>query len=77
MDTSFHNMNTLFSQLGLPDDDVSIKAFIREHHHLNKSVRIDKAPFWTTVQARFLREAYQDDSDWVEIVDSLDAQLRH
>ncbi len=77
MDTSFHTMNTLFSQLGLPDDEASIKAFILEHHHLNQNVRIDKAPFWTTVQARFLREAYQDDSDWVEIVDSLDAQLRH
>ena len=38
MDTSFHTMNTLFSQLGLPDDDVSVEAFIREHHHLNNNV---------------------------------------
>lgn len=76
MDTSFHNMNSLFSQLGLPEDDNAIEAFVREHH-LESSVRIDQASFWSAMQSAFLKEAIQQDSDWTEIVDQLDARLRH
>jgi len=77
MDTSFHTMNSLFAQLGLPDDDSSIEAFVREHHHLDNNIRLDSAPFWTPMQAVFLKEAIQEDSDWTETVDQLDALLRH
>lgn len=76
MDTSFHNMNSLFSQLGLPENDNAIEAFVREHH-LESSVRIDQASFWSAMQSAFLKEAIQQDSDWTEIVDQLDARLRH
>lgn len=76
MDTSFHNMNSLFSQLGLPEDDNAIEAFVREHH-LESSVRIDQASFWSAMQSAFLKEAIQQDADWTEIVDQLDARLRH
>ena len=77
MDTSFHTMNNLFAQLGLPDDDISIETFFREHHHLDNNIRLDNAPFWTATQAKFLRDAFQEDSDWSEMVDQLDARLRH
>ena len=77
MDTSLHNINNLFLQLGLPDDDDSIDSFIRAHHHMDKNTRIDQASFWTTAQANFLSEAYHDDSDWVEVVDHLNVQLHH
>ncbi|UZE96212.1 DUF2789 domain-containing protein [Alkalimarinus alittae] len=77
MDTSFHTMNSLFSQLGLPDDDASIEKFVRQHQGLDKKVHLDKAPFWTPAQAKFIEEAFQDDSDWTEMVDHLDALLRH
>ena len=77
MDNLFHTMNNLFSQLGLPDDDISIEIFIREHHHLDNSIRLDKASFWTAAQAGFLREALQENADWSGIVDQLNAQLRH
>ena len=76
MDTSFHNMNSLFSQLGLPENDNAIETFVREHH-LESSVRIDQASFWSAMQSAFLKEAIQQDSDWTEIVDQLDARLRH
>ena len=76
MDTSIHNMNNLFAQLGLPDNDIAVEAFVREHH-LESNVRLDQANFWSTAQATFIREALQEDSDWSEMVDQLDARLRH
>lgn len=77
MDTSVHDLNTLFAQLGLPNSDREINDFIREHRDLRASVRLDHAPFWTAGQADFLREAIFDDSDWAGVVDQLDSSLRH
>ncbi|WP_250655969.1 DUF2789 domain-containing protein [Alkalimarinus coralli] len=77
MDTSFHSMNNLFAQLGLPDDDASIESFIRQHRFSDNSIRLNEASFWNEAQARFLCEAIQEDSDWAETVDQLNAQLRH
>lgn len=76
MDTSFHNMNSLFAQLGLPESDTAIATFVRDHH-LEGGVRLDQATFWSSAQATFIREALQEDSDWSEMVDQLDARLRH
>lgn len=76
MDTSTHTLSTLFAQLGLPDGDDEIDAFIIEHRNLVGSIRLDKAPFWTTAQSSFLREAIEEDSDWAEVVDQLDNSLR-
>ncbi len=77
MDLSNHyQINTLFSQLGLDSDKRSIEDFI-ENHHLSGSIRLDEAPFWTASQSTFLREAIEEDSDWAEIVDLLDSELRH
>ncbi len=77
MDIFQHTIGTLFAQIGLPDTDQYIQAFIREHRHLDNSIRLDQAPFWTTMQANFLKEAIEEDTDWTEIVDELDACLRH
>ncbi len=77
MDTSFHTLNTLFAQLGLPDSDRDIDAFVHRHCNLDGDVRLDKAMFWTPAQADFLREAILEDSDWGEVVDQLDSRLRH
>lgn len=35
-----------------------------------------QASFWTQAQASFLREAIEEDADWVELVDQLDVMLR-
>lgn len=76
MDTSNHfTLHALFEQLGLPASSEQIKAFIQAHP-LEPEQRITNANFWNESQAAFLQESICEDSDWVEIVDSLDAQLR-
>ena len=76
MDTSRHTLQTLFSQLGLPNSDRSMDAFFR-NHYLPRDIPLDRAAFWSVGQAQFLREAVEQDADWAETVDQLDALLRH
>lgn len=77
MDTSTHDLTTLFQQLGLPADAPAIDAFIRRHRPLPEATKLPNARFWTPAQAEFLREAWQQDAEWSEAVDELDARLRH
>ncbi|MCT7655389.1 DUF2789 domain-containing protein [Oceanimonas sp. NS1] len=35
-----------------------------------------EAPFWSHAQASFLKEGLQEDSDWAEVIDQLNASLR-
>ena len=76
MDLSSHTLNTLFAQLGLPASDEEIDQFI-EQHEIKHDCLLVAAEFWTVGQVAFLQEALQDDSDWAELVDQLDALLRH
>lgn len=76
MDLSTHTLNTLFAQLGLPASDEDIDQFILQHR-IEDDCPLVAAKFWTEGQAAFLQEALQDDSDWVQLVDQLDALLRH
>lgn len=71
-----HTLEALFAQLGLPNDESSIDAFIKEHP-LNHGTRLDKADWWNPGQQAFLQEAYAEDSDWVIVIEHLDALLRH
>jgi hypothetical protein len=64
----------LFSQLGLPNSDFAIARFIKEHP-LSEEVRLTDAEFWTDAQRQFLRESWQQDSDWCVAVDNLNALL--
>lgn len=75
MDTSSHTLNTLFKQLGLPDDGVAIEQFIYQNK-LSSNINLADADFWTASQSTFLREAIARDSDWAEVVDQLDTLLR-
>lgn len=75
MDRSVHTMNTLFEQLGLPDDDSYIDQFIRTHTIFSQKIRLDEATFWTASQANFIKESLDNDSDWSEVVDELNVQL--
>ncbi|MBD3656581.1 MULTISPECIES: DUF2789 domain-containing protein [Marinobacter] len=77
MDTTTHNLNTLFDQLGLPSDDASIEKFVASHSPLAREIALRDAPFWSQSQASFLEEGLEDDSDWAEVIDELDALLRH
>ena len=76
MDTTPHNLGTLFDQLGLPSDAVAIKNFIHWHRPLDPKTPLQQASWWTPAQAEFLTQAIGEDSDWAELVDELDALLR-
>ena len=76
MDTSRHTLQSLFEQLGLASSDAAIEAFVT-NNRLQASIPLEQAAFWNAGQAQFIREAIADDADWAEIVDQLDAQLRH
>ena len=75
MDTSVHNLQTLFRQLGLPFTDDAIEDFVNEHS-LDAGVKINEAPFWNHEQTQFLEKALYENSDWSEIVDIFDHLLR-
>jgi Protein of unknown function (DUF2789) len=77
MDTSKHTIQTLFEQLGLPADGDDIEAFVDSHRPLESSVKLHNAPFWSDAQAALLKQAIDDDAEWAEVVDELDALLRH
>ncbi len=75
MEPTIHTLNNLFAQLGLPSDDVEIDNFIKTHSHLDTSLSLSEAPFWTLSQAAFLREEILKDADWAEVIDQLNARL--
>lgn len=76
MDQTQHDFHELFQQLGLPNDEKSIRKFIASHS-LPEHTRLADADFWTPAQAQFLREAWTDDSDWALLMDQLNVSLRH
>ena len=76
MDTSSHTMQALFAQLGLPNSDIAMDNFM-QNNHLPAEIPLERAAFWSAGQAQFIREAISLDADWAEVVDHLDAQLRH
>ena len=76
MDTTEHTLNTLFAQLGLPEDNASISEFIKNHSPLDEEVPLAEAQWWSESQKRFLQEALQSDSDWAMPVDELNTLLR-
>lgn len=77
MDISKRSLGTLFEQLGLASDDASITQFVTRYGPLPGELTLADAPFWSESQANFLREGLADDSDWAELIDELDAMLRH
>ncbi|HJW26828.1 MAG TPA: DUF2789 domain-containing protein [Rhodocyclaceae bacterium] len=76
MDTAIHTMNDLFAQLGLPAEDGEIDRFIAAHNPVPEGVRLHEADFWSPAQADFLREEVSEDSEWAELIEHLNVQLR-
>ncbi len=71
-----HSLACLFKQLGLDSTDQAIQDFINQNAPLPGNVELHKAKFWSSSQASFLQQSKDDDADWAEIVDQLDAMLR-
>lgn len=76
MDTSNHNMQGLFAQLGLDDTRSGIYHFVKLHKIKEDDVTIAEADFWTPSQSSFIADSLAQDGDWSEIIDQLDAMLR-
>jgi len=77
MDSVYYSMCNLFKQLGLPSEPEEIDDFIAQHKALSDGIPIEQAPFWNDSQSHFLRSAIDEDSEWCEAVDQLDARLRY
>lgn len=69
-------MATLFDQLGLDSNDQAIEDFIEEHRPLAKQTKLHLAGFWSASQSAFLKQGIENDADWAEVIDHLDAMLR-
>ena len=75
MDTTKHDINTLFAQLGLSNSDEQIDAFIASHE-LEDTTLLQEASFWDEAQQHFLAESLAQDGDWSEVIDELDVRIR-
>ncbi len=71
-----HSLSALFAQLGLPTEEEKITTFIELHRPLSDDIPLDQAYFWNISQSQFIKETMAEDSDWVEIIEQLDARLR-
>jgi hypothetical protein len=76
MESHTHSIANLFAQLGLPNDEAAISAFIVTHAPLPHDVQLTNASFWTPTQAAFLKAEIAEDADWSAVIDTLDVQLR-
>lgn len=76
MQDPIHTMNSLFDQLGLDSSDKDIEEFIANHKPIAGEILLHEASFWNSSQANVLKQMKDDDADWAEWVDMLDAQLR-
>jgi hypothetical protein len=76
MYSPIHTITSLFEQLGLPSSDQDIEDFIGKHSPLPPQVKLYQADFWNQSQRTFLKQMKEEDADWAEIVDQLDAMLR-
>ncbi|HCT07778.1 MULTISPECIES: DUF2789 domain-containing protein [unclassified Pseudomonas] len=75
MESPVHSLPSLFKQLGLPDDPVSIEKFVAVHSPLKPELHLADAFFWTENQKKFLRNEILEDADWAEVVDELNLLL--
>ena len=75
MDTTKHDINTLFAQLGLPNSEEQIDDFIA-NHKLDDTTLLQNAPFWDEAQQHFLAESLEEDGAWSEVIDELDVRIR-
>lgn len=76
MNAAHHEFSDLFAQLGLPEDEASIRHFISANAPLPDNVRLEDATCWTPAQARMLRESLAQDADWSTVVDRLNVAFR-
>ncbi len=75
IEPTVHRFAELFAQLGLPNDEASIRDFIHNCPPLAPHIRLEEAPCWTPAQAAMLRDSLSANADWAETVDQLNLAL--
>ena len=75
MDMTQHTMENLFMQLGLESNEAAIEQFMASHT-LQEDAKLENSSFWSPSQSAFIKECLASDSDWAEVVDQLNVQLR-
>ncbi len=75
MEPPIHSLDSLFDQLGLDSTEAGIKDFINSNTPLSDNIELHNANFWNPSQASFLKQVKDEDADWAEIVDQLNAML--
>lgn len=75
MEAPQHSMSDLFAQLGQASDEAAIARFVAAKTPLGNDIQLHEAPYWSPVQAAFLREAIGDDGDWAQVADALNSRL--
>lgn len=69
-----YTMNDLFAQLGLPNSDSEIDAFIKANR-LPDDISLKDAPFLDEQQKMFICEEWKLDAVWSLVIDELNARL--
>lgn len=69
-------ISSLFVQLSLPCDELSIHRFSKTHQ-LPKHTMLAEAQFWNEEQKDFIKEALWMDSAWAKALKELDDLLRN
>lgn len=69
-----YTTNDLFAQLGLPNSDSEIDAFIKANP-LPDDVSLKDAPFLDEQQKMFICEEWKLDAVWSLVIDELNARL--
>ena len=75
MELQAPTLQSLFAQLGEPDDEAAITRFVETHGPIRGHIPLHEAPFWTRAQATFLSEAISHDAHWAAVVDALNVSL--
>ena len=69
-----HQFKELFDQLGLESTEDAINQFI-ENNALSDQEKLENAHFLNKNQKKFIKDELENDSDWCEIIDELNAAL--
>lgn len=70
------SMQSLFAQLGEPNDEAAIARFIDKNACETAHIKLHEAAFWSPAQSAFLRDAIQQDANWAAVVDQLSVLLQ-
>ena len=76
MTLSTQQLGVLFDRLGLDSDDQAIKTFIEKNRPIPRSTPLHEAGIWSQFQAAILEGAIKEDTNFAEMVETLEALLK-